>query len=73
LPKPDGNIPNIAGKILGKIVQDTITESIELQAISKQEESVRLPSNTLIAMLGAMAKNARSHSKLVNNNLSCDL
>ena len=67
LPKPDGDIPDMAGRILKKVVQDAIIQKIELQAVNKQEEFDRLPSNTLIARLEAMAKHVRDHSEFAEN------
>ena len=56
-----GPIPDKAEEILGAIIRDSIKKQVELEALNDQNEFERLPSNSLISRLQAIAK--RSEQK----------
>jgi len=54
--KPDENVPENVKIIVKTIVREYIKKEIELKALNDQSKFVRLPSNSLISKLGAMAQ-----------------
>ncbi len=57
--KPDFPLPDTTQKIVKNIIEDSLIESIKLKAVEQQEEFLRLPSNSLISRLYAMADNSK--------------
>ena len=54
--RPEQPVPEMIKKIITNIIRQIMMEGIKLQAVDKQSELIRLPSNSLIAKLHALAE-----------------
>ncbi len=68
--KPGQPIPAMTGRIIKNIIRQIMQEGIKLYAVNKQAEFVRLPSNSLIAKLHALAEKSDGNREAFAENIN---